>query len=110
MNELYKRIEDLCEKKGVTITEMCRASGSPRGSLTDLKSGRTSGLASSTLSKLAAYFEVSVDHLLGNEEIEKPTDQMADGLRNTNYEKLSPENRGVIDALIEKLLKSQSGE
>lgn len=110
MNEMYKRIEDLCKEKGVNMTQMCRDTNIPRGNLTDLKMNRTVELSTKTLGKIAVYFDVSMEYLLGHEEIKKPTDQMADGLQNTNYYKLSPENRGVIDALIEKLLKSQSGE
>lgn len=110
MNEMYKRIEDLCKQNNVNVTTMCRDAGIPRSNLSDLKHGRTEALATLTLGKIANYFGVSISYLLGTEQQKKPTDQMADGLRNTNYEKLNPENRGVIDALIEKLLKSQSGE
>ena len=113
MSELYKRIESMCRERGVNITEMCRASGAPRGSLTDLKAGRTNGLASNTLSKIAGYLEVSVDELLGNENTKKTAGQMADG-RGMGFEKLygqlTPENQKMIDALIDSLLKSQSGE
>lgn len=45
---------------------------------------------------------------LASEEIKKPTDQKAGGLRGTGYEKLTPENQKVIDSLIETLLNSQS--
>lgn len=67
MNELYNRIETLCNEANTNITEMCRSSGAPRGSLTDLKMGRTSTLTTNTLSKIASYFGVSVDYLLGTE-------------------------------------------
>lgn len=131
MSELYKRIEELCKNNGATITDMCRASGAPRGSLSDLKMGRTNGLNSNTLSKIATYFGVSVDYLLGkaerlytgdedllsaetlaslSEQNKKPADQKASGLRGTGYELLNDENRAVIDALIEKLYRSQFGE
>lgn len=132
MSDLYNRIEALCKSKGVTITDMCRASGAPRGSLSDLKMGRTSGLNTTTLSKLSSYFDVSVDQLLGNTErlytgdedllsaetlaslsggeTKKPADQKASGLRGTGYDLLNDENRAVIDALIEKLYRSQFGE
>lgn len=73
MSNLYSRIEELCKTRGTNITEMCRASGASRGSLTDLKKGRTSGLNTGTLEKLSAYFGVSVDYLLGNEQQKKPT-------------------------------------
>lgn len=110
MSMLYSRIELLCKERGLNVTEMCRKSGAPRGSLTDLKMGRTNGLNSATLSKIAAYFGVTVDYLLGNEEKEKPADQKADGLRGTGYDLLTPENKGMIDSLIASLLKTQSGE
>lgn len=66
MNDLYNRIEALCDKAGITITAMCRASGASRGSLTDLKMGRVSSLNTTTLAKIATYFGISVDYLLGN--------------------------------------------
>lgn len=110
MNEMYNRIEQLCEAQGINITQMCKEAEVARAPLTELKKGRTANLSAKNAEKIASYFGVSVGYLLGIDQQKKPTDQKADGLRNTNYEKLSPENRGVIDALIEKLLKSQSGE
>ena len=73
MSELYEIISELCSQKGITITELCRKSGASRGSLSDLKMGRKQSLSADTLSKIASYFGVSVDYLLGNEEKEKPT-------------------------------------
>lgn len=78
MSKLYEIILGLCSEKGVSITELCRQSGASRGSLTDLKMGRKNSLSAATLSKIAAYFGVSVDYLLGNtEEKEKPTAEKA---------------------------------
>lgn len=71
MSDLYSKIESLCHEKGITITTMCRECGASRGSLTDLKQGRKKRLNADTLSKIAAYFGVSVDYLLGNEQKEK---------------------------------------
>lgn len=68
MNELYKRIEALCVSNNKTITEMCREAAVPRGNLTDLKMGRQQGLSSKNLRKIAEYFGISVDFLLGADE------------------------------------------
>ena len=68
MSDLYNRIEELCRIKGVTITKMCAESGASRASLTDLKKGRKNSLSSKTLSLIGAYFGISIDALLGNEE------------------------------------------
>lgn len=109
MNEMYKRIEILCEQRGINITQMCRDAEIPRGNLTDLKKGRTSELSTKSLGKLAVYFGVSIDYFLGEEQ-KKPAGFNASELRGSRYNLLTPENKEVIDALIEKLLKSQSVE
>ena len=82
MAELYQTIAQLCADNGINITELCRQSGASRGSLSDLKKGRKQSLSADTLSKIAAYFGVSVDYLLrGNEEKNAiPTDSELDEL------------------------------
>lgn len=69
MNELYARLEALCVRKGVTVSAMCKASGVSRSVLTDLKMGRQNSLSAGNLQKLAGYFGVSVETLLGEPEI-----------------------------------------
>lgn len=64
MSNLYKRIEDLCKEHNVTITKMCQESGAPRGSLTDLKMGRITGLNAKTLSLISSYFSVPMEYLM----------------------------------------------
>lgn len=72
MYEIYKRIEDLCNSTGVNVTTMCKESGVPRSALSDYKAGRIKSLSTDKLQKIATYFNVSVDYLLGNEQKEKP--------------------------------------
>lgn len=67
MSDLYERIETLCRERNVSITTVCRQSGASRASLSDLKAGRKQSLSAETLSKLAGWFNVSVDYLLGSE-------------------------------------------
>lgn len=75
MNDLYNRIEALCKERGTNITEMCRLSGAPRGSMTDLKKGRIATLTTGTLSSIATYFGISTDYLLGTETEKAPTQE-----------------------------------
>lgn len=67
MSDLYNRIETLCADRKITVTTMCRQSGASRASLSDLKAGRKQSLSAETLQKIGAFFGVSVDSLLGNE-------------------------------------------
>lgn len=87
MSELYNLIENLCKEKGTNVTAMCKAVGMSRSPLTELKMGRSKSLSAATLSKIAAFFGVSVDYLLGNEE--KPatsTKDVQDELCDTDME------------------------
>lgn len=68
MSQLYKRIDELCLREGLNMTEMCKRSGASRASLSDLKMGRKQNLSAETLSKIAQCFSVSVDSLLGAKE------------------------------------------
>lgn len=68
MSELYERIENFCKERKINITQMCREANVPRAALTDLKMGRSKELSIKTLGRIADYFGVSVDAILGNEQ------------------------------------------
>ena len=70
MSELYNRIKELCKKQGENVTTLCRNCEIPRTTLSELNNGRTKMLSSTTLSKIAKYFGVSVEYLLGQETTE----------------------------------------
>lgn len=73
MNELHNKITLLCQKAGITTYKLCKEIGIRGSVISDLKTGRKKGLSSETLSKIAEYFNVSVDYLLGNEQKKEPT-------------------------------------
>lgn len=98
MSELYNRIDELCKAEKINVTEMCRRADVPRGNLTDLKKGRQSGLSTANLTKIAAYFSVSVDYLLNGEKENQPTISGDDEL--TKYIEMlrtRPEMRLLLD-------------
>lgn len=64
MSKLYNRIESLCKSQGKTVTIMCKESGANRASFSDLKAGRIQTLSTSTLSKIANYYGITVDYFL----------------------------------------------
>lgn len=63
---VYDLIEELCSKKGITVTKLCRDCKIPRSTLTDYKKGRIKSLSTDTVCKIADYFEVSVGYLCGS--------------------------------------------
>ena len=66
MPPIYERIEQLCKQKGINITFLCNKCDIKRASLSDYKSGKKKSLSVETLTKIANYFDVSVDFLCGN--------------------------------------------
>ena len=72
MSDLYSNIHALCEKEGIKDGTLCANIGIRRSFLSELKAGRTKSLSAEVLSKIAAYFNVSVDYLLTGEQKENP--------------------------------------
>lgn len=122
MANLYNNIEDLCKKRGVNVTTMCRDSGASRGSLSDLKSGRKQTLKYETLEKIANYFEISVESLVSGDERqkEKPAPGEGSGLDAkaqatlNKMKKLSPEQQAalwdMLNTTIDAVLNMPDGD
>lgn len=113
MCTLYERIQELCKSKGVTGSRMCLELGLSKSTLSDIKSGRKKGISTATAQKIAAYFDVTVGYLLGEEEMpqnkENPTAQLgSEALSQAGYDLLTDENKAFIDQMIAKLVASQS--
>lgn len=97
MCSLYERIELLCKTKNMNVTTMCREAIVSRGALSDLRNGRTNKLSTETLSKIANYFDVSVDYLLnGTNEVNEIIGQ---------EKSPSPEEDELDKTLVDLLIK-----
>ena len=80
MSTLYKRISELCKAQGVSGSRMCLDLGMSKSILSDIKSGRKKGVSTDTAQKMAAYLNVSVGYLLGEEDEKKEQPTENDGL------------------------------
>jgi transcriptional regulator with XRE-family HTH domain len=70
-NMFYETVLKLCAQKGISLTNlMSEELHMSTGNITRWKNGTVPG--STTLQKIANYFGVSVDYLLGNEQKNKP--------------------------------------
>lgn len=63
-NIFFERFAELCKENGETPNSVAKALGISSGSVTAWKNGTAP--RSQTVSKLADYFHVSTDYLLGN--------------------------------------------
>lgn len=71
MNDIYMRIENLCKKREIDITTMCKEASVSRAIMSEFKMGRTKKLSTDTLEKLSNYFSVPIDYLLTGETKEQ---------------------------------------
>ncbi len=68
MSNLYNRLQELCERKGISGYRMCKDVGIQPSIMTDLKMGRRSSMKAETAQKVAEYFGVTVGYLLGHQD------------------------------------------
>ena len=71
MSVLYEKIIELCNEQKINGAKLCADIEIPRSTLTELKAGRAKTLGADKLSKIADYFDVSVDYLLDKTDIKK---------------------------------------
>lgn len=62
---MYKIIEELCEEHGISPAFLAREVGISKSTFSELKSGRTASLSAKNMEKIASYFGIPVDRLLG---------------------------------------------
>lgn len=70
MSELYNKINELCKLNNISISSLCLATGISRSTLSELKAGRNKSISSDNLSKIADYFKVPSDYILGKINLE----------------------------------------
>lgn len=109
MSDLYSNIHALCEKEGIKDGTLCGNIGIRRSFLSELKAGRTKSLSTEVLSKIAAYFNVSVDYLLTGNQKENPPQQPQNEVDaaleriRRKLESMPKEQREALMNLIEKM-------
>ena len=68
MSTLYENIRNLCSEGNIKPGRMCVALGLSKSLMTDLKAGRKKTIRADTAQKIADYFGVTVDRVLGAEK------------------------------------------
>ena len=65
MAEMYEIIDALLAERNISGAQMSADLGMSRSFMTELRKGRAKGIKLETAQKIADYFGVSVDYLLG---------------------------------------------
>ena len=98
----WKNFVELCNSKNVMPTNAVKEIGIAAGSITKWKEGRIP--RDSTLIKIAEYFGVSVEYLLGKEKENTPSNDERGAEFDALYALLSDEDKAVIKAQMEFML------
>lgn len=109
MIAMLERIKRLCEEKNTNITALCIKITGSSGNLSTWKKGN---IRNDYLIKIAQYFNVSTDYILGLTDDASPVKQMPDTLSGSEQEMLSgyrkldnddqAEVRGYIKGMLTK--------
>ncbi|MBE6733380.1 MAG: hypothetical protein E7561_05220 [Ruminococcaceae bacterium] len=79
----YETFKDLCKVKNIKPTHVVQELGLSSANMSNWKSGRNP--KTDILNRIADYFDVSVDYLLGNEPKENPAANSDEALRFALY-------------------------
>lgn len=114
MGSLYDTIAGLCAERKITAYKLCTELGMRNSVISDLKTGQKKGLNAETLSKIADYFGVTTDFLLGKAPQQpKPPAQAEDGFDDFTYalfgeaSELTEENKAMLLDMARMLRKRQ---
>lgn len=102
-------VVELLDKKGISGAKMSRDLGFSNAVFSQWKSGAQNPSMKSII-KMANYFGVSVEYLLGNEQKEKPAGFTDEQLKQYNeimsiYNQLSDDKKIMAKNILESMLK-----
>lgn len=64
---MFERIRELCEAKGLTVSELCEKAGIGQSTISNLKA-RGGALSVGTLQSIAKVLDCTIDDLVPSEE------------------------------------------
>lgn len=110
MVSFIERLNLLCKEKGISISKMIKDLSLAHGNVTNWNKGAVP--KGETLNKIADYFNVSTDYLLGKTEKRKAPEGLTakdlETLARIKYlQEHSPEDYALVKNLIEKLANKQ---
>lgn len=106
----YDRFLELCKEKGVKPTNACVEAGLSRGLAAKWKSTGTEKPSADALEKLAAYFHMSIEEILGKPKTPAEADVTFDDFTYAMYgeaKDLSEESKNMLLDMARMLKKRQ---
>lgn len=102
-----EKIRSILKERKIPVSRLEKELGFSNGYIGQLRKG---SMPADRLAKVAAYFNVPVETLLSDEaQKEKPAPDGSE-LQKSKLDQLNAENRALVEAMIDKLLSSQSNQ
>lgn len=97
---LYQRIKELCNRNGISISKLEADLGFGNSSIKKWNSGTSPSI--DKISKIANYFNVSIDYLTGRSDIENSDSKLDDDIISLQRarQKMSPQDREKMMKMI----------
>lgn len=102
----FNRFESLCKERNTTPNAVAKAIGAASGSVTAWKRGTAP--RNTTLSKIAAYFGVSTDYLLGHSPERADILESADIAFYGEYQELDEQQKQTVRDMVRIMLERRS--
>lgn len=99
------RIKELRIKKGLTMEKLAELIGVSKSTIAKWENGYVDNMRQERVKKLAEIFEVSPTFIMGYDDIPNDAEQTKRFVE--YYEKLSPEQRIIVDNLLAALVKKK---
>ena len=112
MENLYTRIETLCNEKGIRPGRLCDALGLSRSLMTDLKMGRKKTVNAQTAQKIADFLGVSVAYLLGQSQLRSNQDVLdqVDVAFYGEFKELNDEEKETVRDMVRLMRERRAGK
>lgn len=112
MENLYTRIETLCNEKGIRPGRLCGELNLSRSLMTDLKMGRKKTVNAQTAQKIADFLGVSVAYLLGRSEERSNQDVLdkVDVAFYGEFKELNDEEKETVRDMVRLMRERRAGK
>jgi transcriptional regulator with XRE-family HTH domain len=116
---IYNNIQELCRERGIKPGRMCTDIKISKSILTGLKNGTKKNIQSDTAQKIADYFGVPIDRILGKVDVAKSElveKEKASGTAiapeeiDRYFQMLTPENQAYVKSVIADKIREQLSE
>ncbi len=112
MENLYTRIETLCNEKGIRPGRLCDGLKLSRSLMSDLKMGRKKTVNAQTAQKIADFFGVSVAYLLGQSDDSTTQDvlEQVDVAFYGDFKELNDEEKETVRDMVRLMRERRAGK